>query len=260
MNSPYVGTFKVSQKYKGTDHDGMDLVGITSKDIYSTINGTVLKAGWENPNNTKQGFGQYVKIQEANSPNIYYFGHLSAFSVKAGQVVAKGQKIGVEGNTGKSTGSHCHYCCRINGDKAKHLNIADLIGIPNAEVTYEVPQNNVKEEEEEEMRCYYYKDLPDWAKPTFDKLIAAGKFQGYGGTGENRIIDLGIDAVRTMVVQYSNYYYLLKEVPAMYRPTIDKLVAEGVIGGRGGFGEDRIIDLTEDAIRTIIFSERMREK
>ena len=41
MNSPYNGKFRVSQQYKGTAHDGLDLVGIDSKEIHSTVNGVV---------------------------------------------------------------------------------------------------------------------------------------------------------------------------------------------------------------------------
>ena len=47
MNSPYMGDFKVTQEYKGNDHDGLDLVGIASKEIHSTVNGTVEFAGWD---------------------------------------------------------------------------------------------------------------------------------------------------------------------------------------------------------------------
>ena len=62
MNSPYMGDFKVTQEYKGNDHDGLDLVGIASKEIHSTVNGIVEFAGWENSSDQSQGFGQYVKI------------------------------------------------------------------------------------------------------------------------------------------------------------------------------------------------------
>ena len=37
MNSPYMGDFKVTQEYKGNDHDGLDLIGIASKEIHSTV-------------------------------------------------------------------------------------------------------------------------------------------------------------------------------------------------------------------------------
>ena len=38
MNSPYMGKFRVSQIYKGALHDGLDLVGVDSKLIHSTVN------------------------------------------------------------------------------------------------------------------------------------------------------------------------------------------------------------------------------
>ena len=63
MNSPYMGKFRISQLYKGVAHDGLDLVGVDSKTIHSTVNGVVLYAGWENSFNHRQGFGQYVKIR-----------------------------------------------------------------------------------------------------------------------------------------------------------------------------------------------------
>ena len=49
MISPYKGTFRVSQEYKGNDHRGIDLVGISDKRLFSPVVGTVVRAGWENP-------------------------------------------------------------------------------------------------------------------------------------------------------------------------------------------------------------------
>lgn len=43
-----------------------------------------------------------------------YYGHLASYNVKAGQRVVKGQKIGVMGNTGNSTGIHLHFAVRLN--------------------------------------------------------------------------------------------------------------------------------------------------
>ena len=54
MNSPYKGKFKVTQQYKGQAHDGLDLVGLTNKNIYSTVDGIVERAYWENASNKKQ--------------------------------------------------------------------------------------------------------------------------------------------------------------------------------------------------------------
>ncbi len=131
MNSPYNGKFKVSQQFKGSTHDGLDLVGIESKEVHSTVNGVVEKAGWENILNRKQGFGLYVRIKKTNSVDKYYFGHLSKVLVKKGQTVKIGDVIGIEGNTGYSFGSHCHYCARGNGSKKQIRDICEISGIPN---------------------------------------------------------------------------------------------------------------------------------
>ena len=137
MNSPYNGKFRVSQQFKGASHDGLDLVGIDSKEIHSTVNGVVEKAGWENALNHKQGFGLYVRIKKDNSVDKYYFGHLSEIKVKKGQAVKIGDVIGIEGSTGKSTGSHCHYCVRGNGSKSQIRDINAISGIPNKLGTYD---------------------------------------------------------------------------------------------------------------------------
>lgn len=130
MNSPYMGNFKVTQEYKGSVHDGLDLVGQDNKEIHSTINGKVEFAGWENPSNHSQGFGQYVKIIDNATGYGFYFGHLSKINVKVGDNVKITDVIGVEGNTGYSTGSHCHYCIRKNG-KGTHIDVSEYAGIPN---------------------------------------------------------------------------------------------------------------------------------
>ena len=131
MNSPYMGKFKVTQMYSDS-HDGLDLVGIDSKEIHSTVNGVVEFAGWENPDIHTQGFGQYVKIVDDKTGYGFYFGHLSEIKVNVGQRVKITDVIGIEGSTGYSTGSHCHYCIRKNG-KGTDINVSDFSGIPNEE-------------------------------------------------------------------------------------------------------------------------------
>lgn len=130
MNSPYMGDFRVTQEYKGSNHDGLDLVGIDSKEIHATVNGIVHFAGWENSANKKQGFGQYVCIR-SNDGDFYYYGHLSEIKVKQGDTVKCTDVIGIEGNTGYSTGSHCHYCIRPQFAAGNSRNVSLISGIPN---------------------------------------------------------------------------------------------------------------------------------
>ena len=84
-NSPYEGRFKITQAYKGAAHDGLDLVGLDSKEIHSTATGKVVFAGWENSNDHSQGFGQYVAVQSGSQ--IHHFAHLSEIKVKYGDTV-----------------------------------------------------------------------------------------------------------------------------------------------------------------------------
>lgn len=137
MNSPYMGKFKVSQQFKGAAHDGLDLVGIDSKEIHATFTGTVKYAGWENVQNQKQGFGQYVCIEFFYAPmskKLYaYYGHLSQIKVKTGQEVKVTDVVGIEGSTGYSTGSHCHYCIRPAYRAGCFEDVCAISGIPNNE-------------------------------------------------------------------------------------------------------------------------------
>lgn len=133
MNSPFCGKFRVSQQYKPGTHDGLDLVGIDSKEIHATINGVVQYAGWENAANHSQGFGQYVCIKGIDGL-YHYYGHMSELRVKTGQSVKITDVIGIEGSTGRSTGSHCHYEIRGGFYKgAKVYDVCSKSGIPNVE-------------------------------------------------------------------------------------------------------------------------------
>ena len=121
MNSPYMGNFEVTQEYKGNAHDGLDLVGLESKEVHSTVNGCVVFASWENPDNTKQGFGQYVVIRDS-AGLLHHYGHLSTIKVKVGDTVERGQLIGLCGNTGRSTGPHLHFEVIVNGSTKNPIN------------------------------------------------------------------------------------------------------------------------------------------
>lgn len=129
--SPYKGKFRVSQEFKGTAHQGLDLVGVDSKEIYATVDGVVQVSGNNDPN----GFGIYVRIL-GDDGNLYYYGHMSSTVVKVGDRVKCGEKISTEGSSGKSTGSHCHYEVRKTLNKSSYLDVCEISGIPNRIGTY----------------------------------------------------------------------------------------------------------------------------
>ena len=167
MNSPYEGKFKVTQTQHSA-HDGLDLVGIDSKEIHATADGKIVYAGWENPDNHYQGFGQYVVIQDGKG-RMFHFGHLSEIRCKVGDTVKCTDVIGIEGNTGHSTGSHCHYCVRTSLSPGTSLDVCSISGIPNVEggpyddgyrpgkQTAPAPSDHSKEELLQELKALYEK-------------------------------------------------------------------------------------------------------
>ena len=109
LGSPYSASFSITQTYNPPNHYGIDMVGLSDKNIYSTVNGVVVDSRWQNDDDHSAGYGQLVRILDNDTGLYFIFGHLSERSVSQGDTVTKGQKIGVEGSTGNSTGSHLHY-------------------------------------------------------------------------------------------------------------------------------------------------------
>lgn len=215
MNSPYKSKFKVTQIFKGAAHDGLDLVGIDSKTVHSTVNGVVEKAAWENPLNKKQGFGLYVRIRKENSTDKYYYGHLSKVMVGAGQKVKAGDVIGIEGSTGYSTGSHCHYCIRGNGLKSEVRNVSEISGIPNKLGAYEVKEVTKKTVNE----------------------IAREVLSGNWGNGEERKQRLAKAGYNYQEVQ--NEVNKLASQKAENPKKTNEQIAREVIAGKWGNGAER---------------------
>ncbi|HWZ16571.1 MAG TPA: peptidoglycan DD-metalloendopeptidase family protein [Mucilaginibacter sp.] len=89
-------------------HPGIDFKGNRGDEARCTANGKVVSADWYG------GYGKCVRIAHANGFETLY-GHLSRITVKVGQEVTAGQKIGEVGSTGRSTGAHLHYEVRKNG-------------------------------------------------------------------------------------------------------------------------------------------------
>lgn len=90
-------------------HTGLDIAARTGTPIYASDAGRVTFAGW------KGSYGYLVIINHNNGYETYY-GHCSKLLVSKGQVVSKGDLIAKVGSTGNSTGSHCHFEVRYNGN------------------------------------------------------------------------------------------------------------------------------------------------
>lgn len=92
-----------------TFHGGLDLVGLDNKTICSPVNGTcVVSQIVTDKNNRTWEWGNYIVV-EGEDGLMYYMCHLAERRVSVGKKVKAGDEIGVEGSTGYSTGSHCHF-------------------------------------------------------------------------------------------------------------------------------------------------------
>jgi murein DD-endopeptidase MepM/ murein hydrolase activator NlpD len=90
-------------------HNGVDLAAPRGTPVYATADGRVGMAQWYS------SYGNYVQIEHGAQLQTRY-GHLSSYTVSAGDMVRKGDLIGYVGSTGRSTGPHLHYEVRVAGD------------------------------------------------------------------------------------------------------------------------------------------------
>lgn len=95
-------------------HAALDIAAPKGTKIVASKSGRISYAGWI------RGYGKVVVINHSNGYSTLY-AHMSKISVKKGQQVSKGDKIGEVGTTGYSTGPHTHFEIRRFGKKLNPL-------------------------------------------------------------------------------------------------------------------------------------------
>lgn len=98
---PILGTKKL--------HTGIDIGAPSGTSIKCADAGVVIHAGWLG------AYGNAVVVDHGGGISTLY-GHMSSISVREGQQVSAGDKLGAVGSTGWSTGPHLHFEVRQNGD------------------------------------------------------------------------------------------------------------------------------------------------
>ena len=106
---------------KGGKHNGIDICLCTEsgstrdsngnslsygKPYYASQGGEVIIADWH------KSFGNYVVVDHGDGKQTLY-AHSKSLNVKKGDVVKKGQQLGLMGDTGNVTGPHLHFEVRI---------------------------------------------------------------------------------------------------------------------------------------------------
>lgn len=125
-------------------HRGLDIATSGSKPVYSMLNGKVIERS------TDVSQGNYLVIVDDNVGSATYgyatrYMHLDSFNVSINDRVNIGQKVGMEGTTGQSTGIHLHVemqdISRFNWTwhwsytKSDYLDPTVFMGIDNIEGT-----------------------------------------------------------------------------------------------------------------------------
>ncbi|MBV7671486.1 M23 family metallopeptidase [Streptomyces halstedii] len=88
-------------------HSGVDFRAASGSTVVAVGVGTVVEAGWGG------AYGNNIVIRMTDGTYTQY-GHLSSIDVQVGQGVTPGERIGLSGSTGNSTGPHLHFEARTS--------------------------------------------------------------------------------------------------------------------------------------------------
>lgn len=95
-------------------HNAVDISSASGQPVLAPADGIVVKAEWAN------GYGNVIYLSHGYGYSTR-FGHLSAYAVRPGSHVKRGDVIGYVGTTGRSTGPHLHYEVRVNNNPVNPL-------------------------------------------------------------------------------------------------------------------------------------------
>ena len=114
ITSPF-GTRTDPFTHVQTSHSGIDINAGYGAPIYACASGTVTSATYSSI------FGYHVRINHGNG-FLTLYGHMTRYTVHAGQQVSKGEIIGYAGSSGRSTAAHLHLTMYYNGSLVNPLN------------------------------------------------------------------------------------------------------------------------------------------
>lgn len=124
---PFSGDYRISSSFnlrrkhpvtgRISPHRGTDFAMRSGTSVKSPATGRVIKAAYQ-----KGGAGNYLVIRHDNGYKTRYM-HLSKRLVAEGERISMGQKIGLSGNTGRSTGPHLHYEVMVNNRQVDAMRV-----------------------------------------------------------------------------------------------------------------------------------------
>ena len=96
-------------------HSGLDIGSDYGVPICAALGGVVIESGWIG------GYGNTIMIDHGGGI-VTLYGHNESLAVGVGQTVSQGQVVAYCGSTGNSTGPHCHFEVRLNGEPVSPYN------------------------------------------------------------------------------------------------------------------------------------------
>lgn len=104
--------------YFAGDHSGIDIAVPTGTVLRALWDGIVAWSDVDDPTLGNGGYGNYIRIYHPDLGFDSFVGHLSERRVSNGQIVQRGDIIGLSGSTGNSTGPHVHLEIRMKEDNS----------------------------------------------------------------------------------------------------------------------------------------------
>lgn len=98
-------------------HEGVDIAAPMGTGVFVAAEGDVLRTGYD-----PAGYGRFVEIRHPNGMSTLY-GHLSRLDVRSGDRLNAGERIGLVGSTGRSTGPHLHFEVRRGDRQVNPVNV-----------------------------------------------------------------------------------------------------------------------------------------
>lgn len=101
-------------------HAGIDITGKLGDPVFSAADGTVTEAGYNS------SLGKYIVIDHQGGLQSAYM-HLNRIEAMEGDTVVRGEKIGLLGSSGRSTGPHLHFQIMQKNEPVNPLKYLALI-------------------------------------------------------------------------------------------------------------------------------------
>jgi murein DD-endopeptidase MepM/ murein hydrolase activator NlpD len=117
--STVFGTKRIMNEKWTSVHRGMDIRGKEGEQVRASNSGKVVLS-------EELFYGGNTIVLDHGQGIFSIYMHLSGFNVKSGDIVSKGDAIGLVGSSGRSTGPHLHFGVKVTGINVNPVSLMKL--------------------------------------------------------------------------------------------------------------------------------------